>query len=125
MAENWRFGDITEDKKLPVRFLDADGDPWPLASLVSFGVKIVTKQNEEIVKIGNIDSTYEDTYIETDAYTVLLQLPATLNPKRKVDLYGVTIIVIADAQMPGGTFTDISENPVLLYNVLADYKVEV
>lgn len=124
MAENWRFGDITEDKKLPVRFLDADGDPWPLASLLSFGVKILTKQNEEIVKIGTIDSDYEDTYIETDSYTILLQLPAALNPQKKVDLYGVTIIKITDAQMPDGTFTDISEDPVLLYNVLADYKIE-
>lgn len=36
VPENWRYGELTEDKKLPIRFLDADGDPIALVSLVEF-----------------------------------------------------------------------------------------
>lgn len=55
VPENWRFGDVTEDKKLPVRFLDADGDPIALASLSGYGVEVFTK-SVTIVKCGyNMD----------------------------------------------------------------------
>mgnify|MGYP000849925105 CR=1 FL=1 len=56
VPENWRFGELTEDKKLPVRFLDADGLPILLSNLYAYGVEVFTKSTT-IVKCGyNMDA---------------------------------------------------------------------
>ena len=48
------------------------------------------------------------------------QLPAELCPKKHVQVKAITIIEIADPGMPAGKYTDISDNPVTLYQCIRD-----
>ena len=119
--ENWRYGEITEDKKLPVRFLDSQGDPWPLGSLVGYGVKLIGENGTTLVKAGiNIDG-YDSSLISVkDDYTAYVTVHGSKMPTSPQYIRASTIIKITDADMPDGTFTDISEDTKLVYNFIAD-----
>jgi hypothetical protein len=123
--ENWRFGSITEDKKIPVRFLDSLGNPWPLSGLSGYGVKLISDKGKDLIRAGINLPGYNEDYIKPiDDYSIYVTIPGTAIPRQTQEVYGVTVISIPDVDMPSGNFIDISDEPVLLFKLIADYKDE-
>jgi hypothetical protein len=115
-TEIWRYGAITEDKKLPVRFLDSNNIPIPIAALVGYGVELYI-DGRSMVKAGVNITGFSDANIEVvDENTVQIILPGANLPKITGKVTAVTTIVMADDDMPEGIFTDHSESVVHIYN---------
>jgi len=114
----WWFGDITEDKKLTVRFLDADGNPILLSALYGYGVKIFSNSGV-ILKCGvNIEEYTNDNLVIADEYTIKVAMDGEILPHTKAAIYAATTIIIEDPEMPDGYFTDHSEGYSLIYNAM-------
>ena len=119
--ENWRFGDITEDKKLPVRFLDVNGDPFPLSSLVGYGVRLIGANGTVLLKAGVNLTGYNSALVTAkDEYTIYVTIHGDDMPKVAQYISGSTIIVVSDSDMPDGTFTDISDDTKIIYNMIEE-----
>jgi hypothetical protein len=119
IPENWRWGEITEDKKLPVRFLDANGDPIALASLYGYGVEVFTKR-QSIIKCGKNIEGYEDACLidNGDGYTITVVMDGDLLPQSNSQVFAMTTIVIVDPDMEDGYFTDHCETIPVVYNAM-------
>lgn len=120
VPENWRYGELTEDKKLPIRFLDADGDPIALVSLVGYGVEVFTKA-ATIVKCGvNMpDSEYTDELlVPVDAYTFMVAMEGALLPQSQKEVYALTTVIFTDPDMPEGVFIDHCDTVPVVYHAV-------
>ena len=118
--ENWRYGSITEDKKVTFSFTDENGITYALADLLGYGVKFVDTDGRVILKAGTIDGYDAAAAVQIQPTEIQINLPAELCPKKNVQVKAITIIEIADPNMPAGKYTDISDNPVTLYQCIRD-----
>jgi len=114
--ENWRFGEITEDKKLPVRFLDADSEPILLSDLYGYGVKVFTSR-DTIIKCGvNIEGYEDENLIPVNDTTIMVAMKGELLPQSQKEIFAMTTIVIVDPDMEDGYFVDHCDEVPIVYN---------
>ena len=104
--ELWRFGTLTEDKKLPVRFLDANNAPILLSNLYGYGVKIWNGRDDIILCGVNIEGYDDEFLLLVDEYTIMVAMKGELLPRTQKEIFAMTTIVIADPNMEDGYFVD-------------------